>query len=55
MRVRRTVQELTAQLKKLMTNSVISKIAATKEMIARHIPVARVLWQASSSLSENGL
>ena len=51
--MRRNVGELTAKLKKLMTNSVISKMTAIKEMIARHIPVAQVLWRVLSTLSEN--
>ena len=51
--MRRSVAELTAQRKKLMTNSVISKMTAIKEMIARHIPVAQVLPRVPSNLSEN--
>ena len=51
--MRRSVGELTAQLKKLMTNSVISKMTAIKEIIARHIPVAQVLCRVPSILSEN--
>ena len=51
--MRRNVGELTAKLKKLMTNSVISKMTAIKEMIARHIPAAQVLWRVLSTLSEN--
>ena len=49
----RSVVELAAQLKKLMTNSVISKMTAMKEIIARHIPVAQVLPRVFSTLSEN--
>jgi hypothetical protein len=49
----RSVVELAAQPRKLMTNSVISKMTAIKEMIARHIPVAQVLRRALSTLSEN--
>ena len=51
--MRRSVAELTAQRKKLMTNSVISKMTAIKEIIARHIPVAQVLPRVPSNLSEN--
>ena len=36
-----------------MTNSIISKMTAMKEMIARHIPVAQVLRRVPSSLLEN--
>ena len=49
----RSVVEPAAQPRKLMTNSVISKMTAMKEMIARHIPVAKVLLRVPSSLSEN--
>ena len=51
--MRRIVGDLVAQLQKLMTNSVISKMIAAKEMIARHTPVARVLPRVLSNLSEN--
>ena len=50
--MRRSVGEL---IKILMTNNVISKMTAKMEIIAKHTPVARVLWRALSNLSENGL
>ena len=49
----RSVVELAAQPRKLMTNSIISKMTAMKETIARHIPVAQVLRRVLSTLSEN--
>ena len=49
----RSVVEPVAQPRKLMTNSVISKMTANKETIARNIPVAKVLRRVLSTLSEN--
>ena len=49
----RSVVEPAAQPRKLMTNSIISKMTAMKETIARHIPVAQVLPRVLSTLSEN--
>ena len=49
----RSVVEPVAQPRKLMTNSIISKMTAMKETIARHIPVAKVLRRVLSTLSEN--
>ena len=50
--MRRSAGEL---IKMPMTNNVISKMTAKMAIIARHTSVARVLWRALSSLSENGL